>query len=159
MAAGFVGIVLLLAGAAKLSWDSAPGASGRGSLAAAFRFRLLPPVELVTGALLVAGFWWAGIPAALLLIGFTVFLAIRVARHSTEPCKCFGEAAVRPVGRLTLARNLVLLAAAVVVAGRWDLGGWLARVVGVGLGVALVATERGIGHPPATTVLHRAHDS
>ena len=154
MAAGFVGAVLLLAGVAKIAGSSFDSSPFVGAL-----WRWLPPVELVTGALLVAGFWWAGIAAGGLLIVFTAFLVSRLARHSSEPCRCFGEVSGRPVSAVSVGRNAVLLAAAVVVVGRWDLGGWVARVIGVVLGVALVAAERGVGRPPGTTVLRRAEDS
>jgi hypothetical protein len=146
---------LLLAGAAKIAFADSGGWPGGSPLV-----RLgLPPLELITGALLIAGYRWAGIVAGVLLAAFTVFLVSRLARHSEEPCRCFGEASNRPVRPLNVGRNLVLLGAAGVVAAGWDLGGWVARVIGLLLGVALVAAERGTGRPPATTVLRRAEDS
>ncbi len=150
---------MLLAGAVKIAGAGAGVWPGGWLSGSALVRRVLPPIELITGALLIAGFWWAGIVAGLSLVGFTAFLVSRLARHSSEPCRCFGEASSRPVSPLNVVRNLVLLCAAVLVAVGWDLGGWIARIIGLVLGVALVAAERGTGRPPATTVLRRAQDS
>jgi uncharacterized membrane protein len=146
---------LLLAGAAKIAFADSGGWPGGSPLVRL----VLPPLELITGALLIAGYRWAGIVAGVLLAVFTAFLVFRLARHSSEPCRCFGEASNRPVSPLNVVRNVVLLGAAVAVTAGWDLGGLVARVIGLVLGVALVAAERGTGRPPATTVLRRAEDS
>ena len=112
-----VGLVLVAAGALKLSsreWSSQ--AAGFGT--PRWLVPVVPWVEIVLGALLVPGVGGriTAIAAAALLAAFTVVVAVRVAQRSTAPCACFGSLSARPVGPATLARNVVLLALAVVAA-------------------------------------------
>ena len=99
-----VGVVLLVAGAAKLA--------ERPSRAP----RALPWVELLLGGLLVAGVGGraTAVPAFVLLAVFTVVVWQRLQSGDTAPCGCFGELSRRPVGYGTVARNLVLLALAAI---------------------------------------------
>lgn len=98
--------------------------------------RLLPLVELAVavGLLVDAVAWWAGVAALVLLSVFAVGAAGAVLRGGDAECHCFGQLHVRPVGWLTVVRNLVLVAvAAVVVAASPDgLGasptGWIGRL-------------------------------
>jgi uncharacterized membrane protein YphA (DoxX/SURF4 family) len=148
VAAGFVGTVLLLAGLAKLAgadWRAAAGM--RASQGFQEVLAGLPVAEIICGALVIAGFRWAGVAAAILLAGFTAFLAWRLRRHEATPCGCFGEVSARPVSSLSIGRNLLLWGAAVVVAGGWDLGRQgdslvIGRLAGAAVGVVLVAAER-----------------
>jgi hypothetical protein len=150
VAAGFVGIVLLLAGLAKLAtpdWRDVAGVAGGGP----FRRALdgLPLAEIVGGGLVIAGYRWASVGAAVLLLGFTALLAWRLRHHDTAPCGCFGEVSARPVSSLSVGRNLVLLGAAIVVAGGWDPGRHgaslvIGRLAGVAVGIVLVAAERNV---------------
>jgi uncharacterized membrane protein YphA (DoxX/SURF4 family) len=110
-----VGLVLLLAGALK--------ARDRRWLATAARFGLprpgavvLPWVEVVVGALLVAqvgGRLMAWVAVGL-LVPFTVALIVRVVRRDDVPCACFGALSNARVSGRTVARNVVLVALAVV---------------------------------------------
>jgi uncharacterized membrane protein YphA (DoxX/SURF4 family) len=96
-----VGLVLLVAGAAKLADRSHP---------------LVAAAEVVLGALLVTGLGdrWTAVPAAGLLAAFTVVVWRRVRAGDREPCGCFGELSRRPPSTATVLRNVALLALAVV---------------------------------------------
>jgi len=74
----------------------------------------LPPFEILLGIYLVAG-WWpkvSSIVAAALLAGFTVAVASTVARGLAAPCGCFGPGDSQPATWWTVARDGVMLAAA-----------------------------------------------
>jgi uncharacterized membrane protein YphA (DoxX/SURF4 family) len=102
---------------AKLaSWRALPGAMvafgvpRRYASAAAVA---VPVGELVLAALLVV-FWSASWPAWLavvLLAGFTVLVVRAAARH--VPCPCFGAGNGGPANAMSVVRNGVLLALAV----------------------------------------------
>ena len=99
-----VGVVLLVAGAAKLAdrtSDTPPA---------------VPWLELLLGALLVTGVGgrWTAVPAATLLGAFTVVVVQRLRVGDTAPCGCFGELSKKPVGYRTLLRNVVLVLLALV---------------------------------------------
>ena len=78
---------------------------------------LLPWVELATAALLIAPAtgWWGGLLALVLLATFTVAVSVNLGRGRTPECRCFGQLATSPVGRLTILRNIVLAIPALVV--------------------------------------------
>lgn len=138
MAAGLVGSVLMLAGVAKISGSAVlPGLpQWLGSV--------VPFVELGVGALVLAGFWLAGVAALLLLAGFSAWLVRQLARGDRRPCRCFGETRGRPLGGRSLGRNaLLMVAAAVVAAGVDGPAGWAGRLLGVGAGALLVLLEHG----------------
>lgn len=111
--AAAVGAVLAVAGASKLidmdSWRRDARAQGIWPAVA----WVLPPVEVLLGATLVA---LDPAPltlgaATLLLMIFTVFLVVSVMAGSTVPCACFGAVRRRPPSWRDVARNVVLLAA------------------------------------------------
>jgi peroxiredoxin len=81
----------------------------------------LPVTEIVVaaGLVVVASAAWSALAAAALLIAFCVAIVRLLARGEAPDCHCFGTLSSAPVGRGTLARNLVLLglAAFVAVAG------------------------------------------
>lgn len=106
-----VGLVLLVAGAAKLrqpAWPATAAAFG----APRWLATSLPWTEVAVGALLVTavGLPWTALVAAGLVVGFTSMVALRLLIGRAVPCGCFGETSTRPVGVDTLVRNLVLLA-------------------------------------------------
>lgn len=111
--AAAVGAVLAVAGASKLldmaSWRADARAQGVWPVVA----NVVPVVEVLLGALLVA---LAPSPvtlgaATLLLLVFTVFLVVSVAAGSTTPCACFGSVRRRPPGWRDVVRNFALMAA------------------------------------------------
>ena len=75
----------------------------------------VPWYEIVLGALLIAGIVspWAEIAATVTLLAFTVVIILRLRDGSRPPCACFGSRSKRPLGRRQVARNVVLLAVAV----------------------------------------------
>lgn len=52
-----------------------------------------------------------------LLAAFTAFVVLRLAQGRRAPCPCFGARRAEPIGGRTLARNLALIAVAVVATG------------------------------------------
>lgn len=108
----------------------------------------LPVFELIVavGLVFVASAAWAAVVAVALLLVFCVAIVRLLARGETPDCHCFGGVSSAPVGRGTLARNLVLAALAGFVAvAEWDGGGMsvprLAADLGavaIVLGVAMV---------------------
>ena len=50
----------------------------------------------------------------LLLVGFTGLIGLRLSQGRRPPCACFGGRTARPIGPLTILRNLGFLALAAV---------------------------------------------
>jgi uncharacterized membrane protein YphA (DoxX/SURF4 family) len=113
-----LGAVLLLSGAAKLAagpqWAAQAAALGSPAVAVP----VLPWVEIGLGALLVTGVWRpvVAMAAAVLLGAFTVLLVLRLVQGRRPPCACFGPWSTRPVGFGSVARNVVLIALALLAA-------------------------------------------
>jgi uncharacterized membrane protein YphA (DoxX/SURF4 family) len=112
-----VGVTLLGSGVLKQAsrqWPAQAVSLGVG----AFVARLVPIVEIVLGSMMVVGVArsvaaWA---AVALLVAFTSFLVRRLRQGVHVPCACFGALSARPVGPWSVARNVALIAAAVVAA-------------------------------------------
>lgn len=111
--AATVGAFLAVAGASKFfdmsAWMRDARAQGVWPAVA----RVVPVIEVVLGAALVAlepNPVTLGAATALLLV-FTVFLAVSVAAKSTVPCACFGVVRRRPPSWRDVARNLALMSA------------------------------------------------
>jgi hypothetical protein len=79
---------------------------------------VVPWIEVGLGSLLAAGVARPVVAwlAVALIGGFTVLIGVRLAQGRRPPCACFGRMSTRPIGPGTLARNVVLLALAVVAA-------------------------------------------
>lgn len=75
---------------------------------------LVPVIELVIAGLLLpaAPAWWGGVAALALLAAFTLAIALNLWRGRAPDCHCFGQLTAAPIGRGTLVRNLLLMAAA-----------------------------------------------
>lgn len=110
-----VGLVLLAAGALKARDRRWPADAERFGLPRPAAVTL-PWVEVVVGALLVAQFGgrWTAAVALALLVAFTAAVAAKVSSGDEVPCACFGSLTHAPVSTRTLARNLALIAVAVV---------------------------------------------
>jgi hypothetical protein len=115
------GVLLLVAGVAKLvdGGGMRPLLRGVGvpeSLVRAARFGV-PVVEVVTGVWLLTASLpvAAGAVASLVAASFVVTLLLASARGVAEPCRCFGALDRARSPRVSLARALVLLVAALVV--------------------------------------------
>ncbi|MGY9072565.1 MAG: MauE/DoxX family redox-associated membrane protein [Acidimicrobiales bacterium] len=112
-----VGIALLGSGALKLRdprWPDAAHALGAPSVLVP----LVAPVEIIVGALLAAGVGPPGpaLLAVVLLGAFTLVLAVALRRPERPVCACFGALSAQPVSWRSVARNLVLVALAIVAA-------------------------------------------
>lgn len=110
-----LGVVFLAAGGAKLAsptWPEQARQLGAPQPVAAG----IPWIELALGALLVAGVARRPLAAAaaVLLVGFTGLIGLRLSQGRRPPCACFGGRTARPIGPLTILRNLGFLALAAV---------------------------------------------
>ena len=108
-----LGLVFVVAAVSKLStrgW-------GR-ETARALRLPLVltwptPAVELLIGAGLITGVRFMSGAALALLLVYTGVLVVQVTRDDAPPCACFGRA-VSPITWRTVARNVALIALAIV---------------------------------------------
>jgi hypothetical protein len=111
--AGAVGVAFAWAGANKVTapaqWRAAARAQG---LPRPVQL-VVPPTELVLGVCLVVLPPFAPVYglSTLLLLVFTVFLAVQVATGSEVPCACFGTRSVRAPGWADVLRNISMMAA------------------------------------------------
>lgn len=105
-----LGLVLAAAGALKIADRGAPAKP----LVSERLMLVVAALEVALGVGLVAGVLrpFVAIAALALLAGFTVYVARALARPADERprCACFGALSTKPVGPLTLARNLALIA-------------------------------------------------
>lgn len=113
-----VGAALLIAGAAKRAAGAAWPAQATELGTPRALIPVLPWIEIVVGALLCAQV--ARVPLAavafVMLAGFTALIVARLAQGRRPPCSCFGSWRATPLGWRHVARNVVLMAAAVVAA-------------------------------------------
>ncbi len=110
--AAAVGVVFLFSGAGKVTgfaqWKVDARAQGLWRVVT----YSLPPLELVLGACLVVlepNTVVLGL-ATVLLVVFTVYLAVMVLTGSKVPCACFGARSSRPPSWRHVLRNLGLIA-------------------------------------------------
>jgi len=91
---------------------------------------LLPFAELVVAAALipVASAWYAVCGAAALFGVFIIGITIQITRGRAPDCHCFGQLHSAPIGKSTLARNVVLAA----------LAGWLVYMGPARIGPSLL---------------------
>jgi uncharacterized membrane protein YphA (DoxX/SURF4 family) len=118
VASVLLGAVFVVSGVVKLSasrqWRTQSADLGvPGAIAA-----VLPIVELVVGALLIAQLARraVAIVAAVMLLAFTALLVVRLAQGRRPPCACFGALSSKPIGWGNIVRNAVLIVVAAVVA-------------------------------------------
>lgn len=119
LCAALVGVVLAFAGANKITaWKQWREDAHRQSVPKLIAIGL-PGVELLIGASLVVlepQPLTLGIATLLLLI-FTVYLAVQIAGKSVVPCACFGARSVRPPAWRDVARNIALMSFLFLAAG------------------------------------------
>lgn len=77
---------------------------------------LVPVLELAVASLLVVLPGWGGVAAFGLLAAFTANLALVLRSGRVAHCACFGGASTKPVSGRHLARNVALLALALLAA-------------------------------------------
>ena len=113
-----LGLVFLLAGMLKMSapqnWRTQSSGLGVPRPVAT----VVPFLELVIGALLVAQIARrpVALVAAALLVGFTTLLVVRLVHGQHPPCACFGAWTAKPIGWSNVVRNVALFALAAAVA-------------------------------------------
>jgi hypothetical protein len=112
-----VGLVLVMAGAAKLVSPFWP-TQARELGAPRWSIRVVPWIELGLGALLLVDVGYPAVPlaAAALLVVFTGLLIVRLGQGRRPPCACFGGMSQRPIGVGAIVRNVVLIVLALVAA-------------------------------------------
>ena len=111
-----VGVAFLAAGGAKIAAGPAWPTQARALGAPAVLIPFVPWLEIVIGALLCAQVGRpivAGVAAAMLL-AFSGLLVLRLSEGRRPPCACFGSWSAKPLSWRHVARNAVLLAAAIV---------------------------------------------
>jgi peroxiredoxin/uncharacterized membrane protein YphA (DoxX/SURF4 family) len=76
--------------------------------------QIVPVAEITVAAMLLPAVtaWWGGVAALVLLAAFTAAITVNLLRGRAPDCHCFGQLTAKPIGRGTLARNLLLMAAA-----------------------------------------------
>ncbi|MEX0846142.1 MAG: MauE/DoxX family redox-associated membrane protein [Ilumatobacteraceae bacterium] len=110
-----LGLVFVVAGAAKVAqgvrWPAQAAQLGAPSAVAP----VVPWWEIVVGALLVVqlGTPWPAIAALVTLVVFTALIGRVLARGEHPPCACFGGWGAAPLGRRHVVRNAALLVLAV----------------------------------------------
>jgi Methylamine utilisation protein MauE len=116
IAAVGLGAIFVVAGAAKLALGAAWPAQARAMGAPMPIATIVPGVELVIGATLIARIAMPlpALAAIVLLVSFSVLIARQLVDGRHPPCACFGAWSHRPLSGAHLARNAVLVAVAIV---------------------------------------------
>lgn len=111
IAAVLVGVAFLVAGASKVAARHAWPAQARELGAPGIVIPVLPAVEIVVGALLVAqvAVPVVGVLAVVLLLAFTALIVLRISQGKRPACACFGAWSSSPIGAGHVIRNMVLL--------------------------------------------------
>ena len=111
LAAALLGAVLLVSAVAKLARPGQATGSAAALGVPVWSVVAVPWVELVLGALLVAGLLlpWTAVAAGLLVVAFTVVVLRVLARGEHPPCRCFGSLTAGRVTWWSVVRNLALV--------------------------------------------------
>lgn len=113
-----VGVVFVVAGAAKLAAGPGWRASARDLGAPDWTVPVVPWLELAVGALLIVQLArpWSALAALVMLAGFSALIAVRLRADERPVCACFGQWSASEIGPRHLVRNAVLAALALVAA-------------------------------------------
>jgi uncharacterized membrane protein YphA (DoxX/SURF4 family) len=110
--AASVGVIFVFAGVRKLNARDLWPTQAKRLGAPGFAIPTVPYVELVLGALLIAGL--ASTVTLLASIGalssFTVLLLSRLLAGDRPPCACLSFRSTKPIGWNNIVRNLLMLA-------------------------------------------------
>jgi uncharacterized membrane protein YphA (DoxX/SURF4 family) len=130
VAAGALAGVFVVSSVAKLRDRVATASAMRGLRLPAHAGDSVAAVELFTalGLLMERRTPWAAMVATTLLVVFTTFVIVNIALGRRVPCPCFG-ATIAPLGLGTVARNLGLVALAVVATTERRSAWWIAWLV------------------------------
>lgn len=112
LCAAIVGSIIAVAGATKLTDFQQWRLDARAQHVWPFVALVLPPIELLLGALLIVLAPSALVlgSATLLLLVFTAFLLAQIASKSAVPCACFGSKSKRPPSLRDVLRNVAMMA-------------------------------------------------
>jgi uncharacterized membrane protein YphA (DoxX/SURF4 family) len=112
-----LGAVFVFSGVTKVSAPQQWRAQSAGIGVPRFVAVVVPFVELLVGALLVAQIARRAVAvvAGLVLFAFTLLLVLRLSQGRRPPCACFGQWSTKPIGWGDVLRNLVFLALASVI--------------------------------------------
>lgn len=110
--AALVGALIAVAGASKITDYKQWLADAKAQHVWPIVAKLLPPIELLVGALLVVLKPNPAVlgTATLLLLVFTAFLVAQIASKSVVPCACFGSKSKRPPSGRDVLRNIAMMA-------------------------------------------------
>jgi uncharacterized membrane protein YphA (DoxX/SURF4 family) len=117
LASVVLGAVFVVSGVSKVSapqqWRSHAAGIGVPRFVAA----VVPFIELVVGALLVAQIARrvVAVVAGAVLLAFTSLLVLRLSQGRRPPCACFGHWSTKPIGWGDVLRNAVFVALASVI--------------------------------------------
>lgn len=116
VAAVVLGAVFVVAAVSKIAAGTAWVSQARELGAPVAVATVLPGVELVIGALLIAGIagMLPAVAAAVMLVLFSVVIARQLVDGRHPPCACFGAWSQKPIGEGHLARNAGLFVLALV---------------------------------------------
>lgn len=111
-----VGAAMCVAGGTKIAAARTWPEQARAMGAPAFVIPLLPWIEVLLGAVLVARLSpvVSGAAAIVMLTAFTALILVNLARGRRPACACFGAWRPTPLGWKHVVRNLVLVAMAAV---------------------------------------------
>jgi uncharacterized membrane protein YphA (DoxX/SURF4 family) len=106
-----LGIAFVVAGGSKIAAGPTWPTQARGLGAPTWVIPVLPWIEIAVGAMLIAQFGapWPSLAAIVMLIGFTVLIAVALAHGRRPPCACFGAWSAKPIGPGHLVRNGALM--------------------------------------------------
>jgi len=110
-----LGLVMCAAGATKVRMGRAWIEQGRAMGAPATVLPIVPWVEIVIGALLIAQIATAAVSIVALLVLqlFTLLIVFNLGRGRRPVCACFGSWSSRPLGWSHVVRNVVFMLVAV----------------------------------------------
>ena len=106
-----LGIAFVVAGGSKIAAGPSWPTQARGLGAPTWVIPAVPWIEIAVGAMLIVQFGapWPSLAALVMLIAFTVLIAVALAHGRRPPCACFGAWSAKPIGGGHLVRNGALM--------------------------------------------------
>lgn len=112
LSGAIVGAVFVYAGVSKvLSGKRWPQAARQLGVPPAVAYTVMVAEVVVGLGVVLGGMWQQGFlaAAAVMLLAFTLLLAVRMRDTERPPCACFGATKQRPIGSRDIVRNVSLL--------------------------------------------------
>jgi uncharacterized membrane protein YphA (DoxX/SURF4 family) len=112
LSGAIVGAVFVYAGVSKvLSGRRWPQAARQLGVPPAVAYTVMVAEVVVGLGVVLGGMWQQGFlaAAAVMLLAFTLLLAVRMRDAERPPCACFGATKQRPIGSRDIVRNVSLL--------------------------------------------------